>query len=139
MKYLKLFKETISNIFYSKPNIDDDDYDYNWVNWAKSELNNIFGICYNGNNADFGGMYVWAIETINGYDGYFIVVDDENEFIFIKRRSDEEETYTESIITASSEYNNLEDLIIKIGKIIPKYNDISIKYRKAKKIEKFNL
>ena len=63
---------------------DIDDYMYKWYNHTMKTLTKILGNPYVGRNADWGAMDMWKLQN-DDFEGYFVVIDDDKNFIFLKR------------------------------------------------------
>lgn len=63
---------------------DIDDYMDKWHKHTVSILTKILGEPYVGSNADWGAMKMWKLQR-DDFEGYFVVIDDDENFIFLKR------------------------------------------------------
>lgn len=125
------------NMIKEKPKKTDDDFNYLWIVWAKNVLNNEFGAGKVGSSANHGGYLIWQLES---KDDYFIIyISDNEEIIFMLSDSDDEESWTEDLFTASLNHDNLEELLICVGDELPIYKDKFKKYKISKTKNEFNI
>nr|WP_158009642.1 hypothetical protein [Tenacibaculum todarodis] len=69
------------------------------------------------NNADWGGADVWGLKTIDNITGLFIYLGDDEDFVLLNRRINEEEDYEDTVLQTIT--NNIELNVLFLDHINP--------------------
>lgn len=94
-----------------------DDYDYIWKHYVMKKLTSILGPSYTGRSADWGSMTMWKLQD-DEFEGFFVLIEDDNNLILLKRRFDEEldSNVDEDIIYVSAG-DDISELVDKVKKL----------------------
>jgi hypothetical protein len=111
----KLIYDDYGDFLYDDENFiyDDniDDYDYIWKHYVMKKITSILGPSYIGRNADWG-LTMWKLQDDN-FEGFFVLIDDDNNLILLKRKFDEIDEYIISVL----EGGDISELIDKVKKL----------------------